>query len=370
MRAALLALLLGLVPALAQADDTTALPGLIRQALSLPDGTAGALEALVIRPDGPGPFPLVLITHGMPRDAAAIAASRPQLYSGPAIGFAQRGYAAVVVMRRGYGHSGGPFAEGLGPCTNRDYVKSGEAAADDVLAALTALRTESWVDPSRMVLVGHSMGGFAAVAASARNPDGVRGIISFAGAVGSPTPDFVCQRDRLIDADQKFGDTAHIPSLWVFAENDHFFAPELAHAMFAAYTAHGTPASLFIAPPYGRDGHVLIWAPEATAWWPEVDAFLEARKLPTRIQVALPSVRHLAAPVRLDEVGSVAFVSYDLSRGYEKAFATDADGHYGVAYGQRTKTDAAQAAVKDCQREQRVCSVYAIGNELMSGADR
>ena len=34
---------------------------------------------------------------------------RPQTYTSPAIGFAQRGFASVIVMRRGYGHSTGIF---------------------------------------------------------------------------------------------------------------------------------------------------------------------------------------------------------------------------------------------------------------------
>lgn len=131
-------------------------------------------------------------------------------------------------MRRGYGHSTGPFAETPGPCDNRNYVKAGQEAVADVLGALGQLQKERWVDPKRVVLAGLSMGGFAVVAASAANPAGVRGTLSFAGAVGSPRPDYVCQPDRLIEADQVFGRTAYIPSLWNFAENDHYFAPALA----------------------------------------------------------------------------------------------------------------------------------------------
>lgn len=351
-----------------QADEVTQLPGLSRQALRLaihaPDGRAITLEALVIRPDGPGPFPLVLMTHGMPRSSAEFPLQRPELYSSPAIVFAQRGYAAVIVMRRGYGRSDGPFAEALGPCDARNYVQSGKAAAADVLGALAVLRKEPWVDPARVLLVGHSMGGFAVLAASAANPPGVLGIISFAGAVGSPRPDYVCQTDRLIDADRTFGQTARVPDLWIFAENDHFFGPDLAKAMFDAYAANGAPASLFEAPSFRRDGHFLIWSPEGTAWWPRVAAFLSSLHLPTNIQVPLAAPARLAEPVPLDDVGRAAFANYLPSRSYEKAFATDAAGHYGVAFSARTKADAESAALKDCQRAERVCKVYAVGNEV------
>ncbi len=239
MRAAIYAALVVLLPITALADQVTILPGLSRLTLQLavraPDGHTKSLEALVLRPTGPGPFPLVLITHGMPRNAADIPLQRPEIYFSPTLVFAQRGYAAVIVMRSGYGRSDGPFAESLGPCSARTYQDAGQAAAGDVLSALAVLRKEPWVDPDRVVLVGHSMGGFAVLAASAANPPGVLGIISFAGAVGSPRPDYVCQPDRLIEADREFGKTARIPSLWIFAENDHFFGPELARKMFDAY---------------------------------------------------------------------------------------------------------------------------------------
>jgi dienelactone hydrolase len=360
--------LLLLISITTRADEVTELPGLSRLPLRLTVSNSGGrtktLEALVIRPNGPGPYPLVLMTHGMPRPPTDVSSMRPEILSGPAIVFAQRGYAVVIVMRSGYGQSAGPFMEKLGPCTALTYNEAGNAAAADVLAALAVLRKEPWVDPARLVLVGHSMGGFALLAASAANPPGVLGIISFAGAVGSPRPDYVCQADRLIDADQTFGQTARIPGLWIFAQNDHFFGPELARAMFDAYRANGAPTSLFEAPPYARDGHTLIWASDGAAWWPEVEPFLKSLQLPTDIQVPLAAPAHLAEPVPLDDPGRAAFATYLPSRSYEKAFATDADGHFGVAFGARTKADAESAALKDCQKMNGVCAIYAIGNEL------
>jgi dienelactone hydrolase len=365
------ALLLLLLPITARADQVTTLPGLSRLTLQLtvhaPDGHAKSLETLVLHPAGPGPFPLALITHGKPRNAAEIPLQRPEIYFSPAVVFAQRGYAAVIVMRSGYGRSDGPLVETYEPCNARAYLGEGKDAAADVLSALSVLRTEPWVDPARVVLVGHSMGGFAVVAAAAANPPGVLGFISFAGAVGSPRPDYVCQPDRLIDADRVFGQTARIPSLWIFAENDHFFGPDLARRMFDAYAAHGAQAALFEAPRFGHDGHGLIWSPEGAAWWPHVAPFLESLHLPTAIRVPLAAPAPLAEPVPLDDAGRAAFAIYQPSRSYEKAFATDAAGHYGVAYSARTRADAISAALKNCQELERVCKVYAVGNEAVPG---
>jgi dienelactone hydrolase len=355
------------------AGDVTELPGLSRQTMQLPitssAGNTKTLDALVVRPDAPGPFPLALITHGLPRSLTEIPAMRPELYISPAIVFAQHGYAAVVVMRSGYGRSTGPFTEDIGPCEQRTYLKAGNAAGADVLSALSALQREPWVDRARVLLIGHSMGGFAVLAASASNPPGVLGTISFAGAVGSPRPDYVCQPDSLIDADRTFGSDAHIPSLWIFAENDDFFSPALARAMLNAYVANGAPASLFEAPSFGRNGHLLIWSADGAAWWPRVAAFLRTVDLPTNMLVPLPEPRQLMRPTPLDEAGRDAFANYVPSRSYEKAFATDAAGHYGLAYGQRTKADAIRAALENCEILERRCEIYAVDNELMQ-ADR
>ena len=355
----------------ARAADTAEIPGLVRQPLSLAiqrsDGTSALLDGFVVRPEGRGPFPLVLITNGLPRNAADIPKFRPQAYTSPATIFARHGYATVVVLRSAYGRSTGSFREALGPCVARDYVRPAQAGADDIIAALTTLRGEPWVDPGRIVLVGHSMGGFAVLAAAAANPPGVQAAISFAGAVGSARPDEVCEPDRLAAADSVFGRTAHVPTLWIFAGNDHYFAPDLARRLFAAYSENGAPGALFIAPDYGLDGHTMIGSPDETIWWSRVAAFLTPLRLPTNPVVSLPPLPELAAPAPLEDAGKHEFVAYEQSRADEKAFATDLDGHFGVAYGQRTRTDAARAAVKDCERVPRTCAVYAIGNERAPG---
>jgi len=371
MLTAIWAVLLLLLPVIALADDVTEFPGLSRQTLQLttgaPDSGTKTLEAIVVRPNGPGPFPLVLISHGTNRLAETFPSQRPEIYTNPALVFAQRGYAAVVVMRSGFGRSTGPYAESIGPCDEaRSYLGPSKVAAAEVLAALLALRKEAWVDPTRVLLVGHSTGGIADLAASATNPSGVLGVISFAGGNGSARPDFVCQPDRLIEALQIFGQTTHIPSLWIYSENDHYFGPELAEKMVEAYASSGASASLFVAPPWGSEGHSLIWAPDGTEWWPQVESFLISLQLPTGIMIPLAAQAQLVPPASLDDAGRAAFGRYLQSRSYEKAFAiaTNAPGHWGWTFSERTKADAESAALKSCQKLDRLCQVYAVGNDL------
>ncbi|HXP02976.1 MAG TPA: CocE/NonD family hydrolase [Stellaceae bacterium] len=210
----------------------------------------------------------------------------PAFFVGPAEAFAARGYAAVVIMRRGFGHSNGPYAEdSSGECNNRDYLRIGWISAEDVLGAAVALRAEPWAAPDRVVLLGQSTGGLAVTAAAATNPPGVVGILNFAGGRGSDAPDHVCSDDRLVEAFGTFGQTARIPALWVFSKNDHFFGPALARRMFEAYTAGGAPAQLEMLPPVGTDGHTALeLAPRELIWGP-VDAFLASLNLPTQLVI-------------------------------------------------------------------------------------
>jgi dipeptidyl aminopeptidase/acylaminoacyl peptidase len=246
----------------------TALPGLVQQDLLLPvtlaDGRQVKLEATVIRPDRPERFPLVVLVHGTPRAIGetlrtAMARQSPADLFNPAVAFAQRGYAAVSIMRRGFGRSEGRFAEALsGTCNNRDYLAVGRIAAEDVTGAVATLRGEPWVDPDRVLLLGHSTGGFAVAAAAANNPPGVVGILDFAGGHGSAGPDLVCSPDHIVEDAGIFGRTARVPALWIHSENDHYIPAALGRRMFEAYVASGVPAQLQVLPPFGVEGHSML----------------------------------------------------------------------------------------------------------------
>lgn len=98
--------------------EVTPVPGLVREPMVL-TGPHGRLEALAVRPEAAGRYPLALITHGLPRDPSLYAMATPEGLLNPAIAFAVHGYASVVVMRSGYGDFDGPFQENLGACNDR-----------------------------------------------------------------------------------------------------------------------------------------------------------------------------------------------------------------------------------------------------------
>ena len=113
---------LGLALAVVAAHLATADP-LIREPLVIPMAAAGprGLEALLVRPGQPGRHPLALINHGSPRNPSARADMTPMGMLAQATEFARRGWATLVTMRRGFGASGGGFADGFGACRDPDY---------------------------------------------------------------------------------------------------------------------------------------------------------------------------------------------------------------------------------------------------------
>jgi poly(3-hydroxybutyrate) depolymerase len=232
------------------------------------------IDVTVLRPRGAGPFPIVVLSHGSPRSAAERRTDGRQRLTGPSEPFLAMGYAVVVPTRRGYGHSGGEWAEGYGPCNDPDYYKAGLETARDVRAAVDAVRGESWADTHRVILAGQSAGGFGSVAASSQPFDGLVAVINFAGGRGSMQPGQVCAESRLVDAMARYGGAARVPELWLYSANDRFFGPTLARRMYDAFVGSGGRAEFVEAPPTGLDGH-SYFARAVEDWTPRVQRFLQ-----------------------------------------------------------------------------------------------
>lgn len=150
-------------------------------------------------------------------------------------------------------------------------------AADDIEAGIRYMRAQPFIDGRRIVLVGQSAGGWGVLAAAARNPEGVAAVLNFAGGRGSLKDDEVCEPNALIKTAALWGKTARVTTLWVYAENDKYFSPKIARAMFDSYVAAGGVGEFVAMPPFSHDGHRLFgygWK----VWGPPIDSYL--RKIP------------------------------------------------------------------------------------------
>jgi dienelactone hydrolase len=227
------------------------------------------IDVYFYKPDGAGRFPLLVLSHGSPRDPRDRSDFGAGTMRKQAEAYARSGVAVAVPIRRGYGGRG-QWAEGYGGCENADYYNAGLASAEDIAAAIAMASRLPGVDASRIVLMGVSAGGWASLAAATRG--GLRGVVNFAGGRGSKGPDDVCGEDQLVRAAGLYGGASRAPELWIYGQNDHFFGPNLAHRIHDAFVAAGGRATFIAAPPFGEDGHKYI--SDVSAWKPEVDRFL------------------------------------------------------------------------------------------------
>jgi dienelactone hydrolase len=324
------------------------------------DGQPHQLDTLLVAPNGPGPFPVALIAHGVPRKPEEMPTSSPFAGAVRAEAFARNGYAAYVVMRRGFGRSTGTFSESNVGCDNADYQRAARGSSADLKAALQAIRQRPEADGSTMIVAGLSGGGFGALAlAAADPPPGLRAVINFAGGRGS-LEDKQCAKDRIIDAFAGFGRNGGLPSLWIYAENDKYFPPPLARRFFDAFTGAGGRGVWAPTPAEGEDGHGMSSRRSGVELWlPAVERFLANNRLPVKRGAGMAVAAHLDAepPLSLGNKGPEGWAKYLNAPPYS-AFAASADGRFwGYATGRRSDDEAQQAALGFCKSDCRVIAV-------------
>jgi dienelactone hydrolase len=364
VRSSARAILLGLGVAALPAASARAQHYVERQIrIPWPAAQPNGLDALLVYVDLPGKHPLVVLTHGSSRIPEEHAQVTPWQQLPQALWFARRGWVVLVVVRRGYGTSGGDQdGNHGGRCSERrghigDYETAGAYAAEDLRAAIDYARTLPEVDATRIIAAGVSTGGFTTVALTANPPRGLVAGINFAGGRGSQGDHDVCDPGGLIDAYRSFGKHSRVPMLWIYSENDKYFWPELARKFDAAFRAGGGQDQFVLAPPDGDDGHHLFG--HISAWSPTVDEFLKAQNLAPLAEL-LPEVQppDIPPPPGLSEDGLGAFRHY-LTLGPHKAFAMSA-GAFGFSTGRMTVNEARDKAMDNCKhatKDKQPCRV-------------
>lgn len=236
--------------------------------MSIPGGET-RLQTTVYKPDGPGPFPLVVISHGVPFEKSLEAEIQLRhRYCLQSEEFVKRGFSVAIPMRRGYGKSGGQKN-----LATVNIVAFGLQDAQDIRATIDFLSRESYIDGKRIVLVGQSGGGLASLAYGSLGDPNVKGIINFAGGLKRTS---VAMWE--LDMAQAFGmyaKTTKVPSIWFYTENDSFFPPSTAKGAHEAYRQNGGQARFLALPPFKKDGHGLFADFEGRSIWVgEVEKFL------------------------------------------------------------------------------------------------
>ena len=242
------------------------------------NGRSHLLYTRICRPDGERPARIVLINHGKPPDAN-MPKVKPATCTNDAVQwFLTRGYLVVLGVRRCYGETGGDMAEGSRSCGAADLVDAAREGASDLDALLRYATALPYAQGDRVVVVGQSVGGWVTDGYNSLPHPRVAAMVSLAGGHGGHVHAISnnnCRPDQLIVAAGILGKTATTPMLWVYTENDSYFAPALAKSMHDAFTAAGGKAELQQLPPFGKDGHALFFGTGGSAiWGPLMDAYL------------------------------------------------------------------------------------------------
>ena len=153
-------------------EEEDALPAGLREVEVSFESGGVTLAGTLALPEAEEPLPAVLFLHGSgPIDRDGNAPGLPMdAYRQLAYGLAEAGIASLRYDKRGAGESGGDSTT----ASMTDLV-------GDARAALRALRDRPEIDPSRVILVGHSEGAYLAPQIAAED-DALAGIALLAGA--------------------------------------------------------------------------------------------------------------------------------------------------------------------------------------------
>ena len=284
-------------PAFAQALNTS----LNEQVVMVPKKTglfSIELETTVYKPDGDGPFPIVVINHGKAfGDSRFQARSRP---GSAARYFMSRGYVVVVPMRRGFSKSTGSYIGG-----GCNVESNGLSQAEDVKDVLDYMTAQPYADKNQILIAGQSHGGWTTLAFGTMNYPGVQGLVNFAGGLRQES----CAgwESTLARAAGSYGENTRLPSLWFYGDNDSYFSVTTHSDMFKRYTAAGTPARLVSFGVFGNDAHSMFGSQDGLRiWQPEMTAFLKQVGLPHQVSPAFAKYQSASASTASADVAPIS----------------------------------------------------------------
>jgi len=257
--------------------DITTLPLVI-------NGKRIEVVAHIYKPEGDGPFPLVIYSHGRAGSSEDRAALKYPVPVGHGNYWLRKGVALVAPVRPGYGETGGDDVEHSGTrwkgaicTTDPDFTRTAVNARRTVVATYEWALKQPWVRGDRILIQGQSVGGLTTVATAALNLPGVVGTVNFAGGSGGypeVSPGKSCKPENLTRTYREFGRQARGPSLWLYAANDQYWGADMPRAWHEAYQAGGSDTTLVMTGTLvNRDGHQLLLH-GGRMWSMPLDAFV------------------------------------------------------------------------------------------------
>jgi len=328
------------------------------------------LETTVFQPNGPGPFPLIIINHG--KDPGHPNLQPRDRFYHMAHAFVARGYAVMVPMRQGFANSTGRYRD-----HGCDMTANGYTQAEDIRDTLEFAREQKWIDADRIVVAGQSYGGLATMALGTQELPGVRALINFAGGLRDDS-DGCGWRSSLVSAFAEYGAQNKIPSLWMYGQNDSLFGPELVARMHDAFEQAGGKARLVEYAAFKRDAHGMLASRDGEKiWLADTMRFLDQVGMPTKVvyKVPEPPLPQPTNFAKVDDVGSVPFLSENGKRAYAeyltkmtpRAFAVSPSGAW--CWAEEGEAPEARALATCSAKSDKPCRLYSVDEHVVWNPD-
>ena len=108
------------------------------------------------------------------------------------------------------------------------------------------------------MVIGHSQGGWAAIAFSTLKADGVLGTVNLSGGtnyadINSDLPSVT--HSKWIADCGKYGKINVIPTLWIYSPNDQSIPGDTSQPMFESFRNNGGKGTFVMKPAYSTNGH-------------------------------------------------------------------------------------------------------------------
>jgi dienelactone hydrolase len=360
--------LLALSPAISQEQVVQLDYRINERVMLVPAGAnhEARLETTVFKPNGSGPFPLIIINHGKDPGRPNLQ-TRDRFYH-MAAAFVKRGYAVMVPMRQGFAASTGHYID-----HGCDMRANGYTQAGDVRDTLDFAREQPWIDSQHIVIAGQSYGGLATMALGTEDLPGVRGLINFAGGLRDDSNG--CDwRGALETAFADYGLKNKIPSLWMYGENDSLFGPDVAARLYSAFEGAGGKARLVEFPAFKRDAHGMLASRDGEkVWMADTERFLKQIGMPT---AKLYDFADQPAPPKtdfavLDDIDAVPFLNASGREAYRqyltkltpRAFAVSPGGQW--CWTEEGEDPDARALATCSAKSGQPCSLYSVDDNVV-----
>jgi dienelactone hydrolase len=325
------------------------------------DGRIYRLEASITKLRGAqDKLPVALILHGKDLLDSTTAALRPGIAASQARDLAERGWLAVSFTRRGFGRSDGPLAQAVS-CSTLNLEDSFISNARDAIAVIDVLRQRPDADTDRIIAIGVSAGGSAAVALAASNVQGLRGVVNISGGL-SVTNCIEKANTAVVAAFGALAARSKVPQLWVYADNDHIVPADLLNQMHEAALKENANIRRVSMPKLEPEGHnVFSNSQGRRLWLREMDNALREWNLPTHQPIAVVGWMKAFA---LTKKHQASLERYQSDPGHKAMSFSAAGDDVFWRFGGRTAKEVADNAVMDCAKKHQDCLLVMEGIQL------